>query len=213
MPLNLHTFTFNAFSENTYLVWDENKIGVAIDPGMMTREEEHSFRSFLTENEIQLQRVWLTHCHIDHIMGLDYIHRNYGIVAEAHALDQVNVERSPLVAEMYGLPYSEGPAPQYVLEPGNLSHAGIACVVRFTPGHSPGHVVFYFEKEGWLLAGDTLFQGSIGRTDLPGGDFATLEKSIRNELYTLPNETRVYSGHGPATTIEFEKNANPFVRP
>ncbi|MFM9423397.1 MAG: hypothetical protein RIR06_1858, partial [Bacteroidota bacterium] len=70
MPLNLHTFTFNAFSENTYLVWDENKIGVAIDPGMMTREEEHSFRSFLTENEIQLQRVWLTHCHIDHIMGL-----------------------------------------------------------------------------------------------------------------------------------------------
>ena len=85
--------------------------------------------------------------------------------------------------------------------------------MRFTPGHSPGHVVFYFEKEGWLLAGDTLFQGSIGRTDLPGGDFATLEKSIRNELYTLPHETKVYSGHGPATTIEYEKNANPFVRP
>jgi glyoxylase-like metal-dependent hydrolase (beta-lactamase superfamily II) len=171
------------------------------------------FSSFLTENDIQLQRVWLTHCHIDHIMGLDYIHRNYGIVAEAHSLDIVNVERSPLVANMYGLPYTEGPAPHYVLEPGNLSHAGIACEVRFTPGHSPGHVVFYFQGEGWLLAGDTLFQGSIGRTDLPGGDFATLEKSIRNELYTLPNETKVYSGHGPETTIEYEKNANPFVRP
>jgi hydroxyacylglutathione hydrolase len=213
MPLNLHAFTFNAFSENTYLIWDENKNGVAIDPGMMTRAEEQVFSTFLTENEIRLNRVWLTHCHIDHIMGLDFIHRTYGLRGEAHVLDQVNVERSPVVASMYGLPYSEGPAPEYSLEPGNLSCDGIACNVLFTPGHSPGHVVFYFEKEGWLLAGDTLFQGSIGRTDLPGGDFPTLEKSIRNELYTLPNETAVYSGHGPATTIEFEKKSNPFVRP
>jgi hydroxyacylglutathione hydrolase len=213
MPLNLHTFTFNAFSENTYLIWDENKIAVAIDPGMMTRAEEHEFTSFLNEQGITLTRIWLTHCHIDHIMGLDYIHRTYGITAEAHELDCVNVERSPIVAGMYGLPYQEGPAPEYSLTAGVLECGEISCEVRFTPGHSPGHVVFYFRNENWLIAGDTLFQGSIGRTDLPGGDFPTLERSIRNELYCLPEETVVYCGHGPSTTIGIEKKTNPFVQP
>jgi hydroxyacylglutathione hydrolase len=213
MSLNLQSFTFNAFSENTYLIWDENKYGILIDPGMMTRAEEQEFTSFLNEQGINLKRVWLTHCHIDHIMGLDYIYRTYGLTSEAHELDKVNVERSPVVAGMYGLPYSEGPAPAYSLAAGALEFGDISCEVRFTPGHSPGHVVFYFQNEGWVFAGDTLFQGSIGRTDLPGGDFPTLEQSIRRELYSLPEETVVYCGHGPSTTIGSEKKSNPFVQP
>jgi glyoxylase-like metal-dependent hydrolase (beta-lactamase superfamily II) len=166
----------------------------------------------LKAEELTVVDIWLTHCHIDHIMGLDFCFREFGLKGIAHALDQANIERSELVAGMYGIPYTAGPEPEYILEEGKMNRHGFETDVLFVPGHSPGHVAFYFEETGVVFSGDVLFERSIGRTDLPGGDFETLADSIRTKMYALPEETVIYCGHGDSTTIGEEKNENPFVK-
>jgi len=211
--MQIQIFSFNAFRENTVVLWNEKKEAIIIDPGMSSRVEEGEFINWFNGLGLKLIDVWLTHCHIDHIMGLDFIYREFGLKGKAHALDAVNVERSPIVAGMYGIPYTEGPVPDYVLVEGNLRSGDFATQILFVPGHSPGHVAFYFEDEKVVINGDCLFEGSVGRTDLPGGNAEQLAESIRTKLYTLPDETVVVCGHGDNTTIGAEKQSNPFVRP
>ena len=210
--MQIQLFSFNAFRENTVVLWNEKKEAIIIDPGMSTRVEEGEFLDWFKHHDLNLIDVWLTHCHIDHIMGLDFIYRQFGMKGKAHALDAVNVERSPIVAGMYGIPYTEGPVPDYVIVEGNLRAGDFATQILFVPGHSPGHVAYYFERENVVINGDCLFEGSVGRTDLPGGNAEQLAESIRTKLYTLPDETVVVCGHGDNTTIGAEKRTNPFVR-
>jgi hydroxyacylglutathione hydrolase len=210
--MQIQLFSFNAFRENTVVLWNEKKEAIIIDPGMSTRIEEGEFLDWFKQHDLNLIDVWLTHCHIDHIMGLDFIYREFGMKGKAHALDAVNVERSPIVAGMYGIPYTEGPVPDYVMVEGNLRAGDFATQILFVPGHSPGHVAYYFETENVVINGDCLFEGSVGRTDLPGGNAEQLAESIRTKLYTLPDETVVVCGHGDNTTIGAEKRNNPFVR-
>lgn len=210
--MNIQSFQFNAFSENTHVIWNSEKQAVIIDPGMSNRLEESEFLSWLKSEELTVVDVWLTHCHIDHIMGLDFCFREFGLKGIAHALDQVNIERSELVAGMYGIPYTAGPEPEYLLQEGKMKRHNFETNVLFVPGHSPGHVAFYFEETGVVFSGDVLFERSIGRTDLPGGDYDTLATSIRTKMYLLPEETVIYSGHGDTTTVGEEKRENPFVK-
>ena len=141
--MQIQLFSFNAFRENTVVLWNEKKEAIIIDPGMSTRVEEGEFLDWFKQHDLNLNDVWLTHCHIDHIMGLDFIYREFGMKGKAHALDAVNVERSPIVAGMYGIPYTEGPVPDYVMVEGNLRAGDFATQILFVPGHSPGHVAYY----------------------------------------------------------------------
>lgn len=209
--MKIQTFTFNPFSVNTYLLYHGDK-AVVIDPGMSSSVEQREFDDFVEEHNLKLTDCWLTHAHIDHVMGCDHVFRKYGHTPKLHPDDKVTLGYSKRAAEMYGVPYTESPDPDLVWKHGMQFHAlGTKVEVRFTPGHAPGHVIFVFPEHDVVIGGDVLFAGSIGRTDLPGGDADTLAKSIETQCYTLPDKMKVYSGHGPATTIGEEKKSNPFV--
>jgi hydroxyacylglutathione hydrolase len=210
--MRLKSFTFNPFQQNTYLIWDEQQNAAIIDPGNHSQNEHTILQAFILENDLQLKRCLLTHAHIDHILGCDFIYRTYGLLPEVHNSDLFFVERMALSANMYGIPFEQAPTPEVMLTEGQrLTVGSIELQCLFTPGHSPGSISFYNEKAGVLISGDVLFKQGIGRTDLPLGDYDTLINSIQNKLFLLPDATKVYSGHGPSTTIGFEKLNNPFL--
>jgi len=212
--LELKSFTFNGFSENTYLIFDtETSEGVLIDPGMCNALERKTLAEFIELHGITIQAIWLTHSHIDHILGLAWSVERFNCPYFQTKIDHETLTAAPLYAGLYGLPKVEVPEKSYTpIQHGDKVSCGQhSFEVRFCPGHAPGHVVFYHPTLG-VLGGDVLFAGSIGRTDLPGADFATLEISIKKQLYILPDSTRVYPGHGPYTTIGQEKLNNPYVR-
>ena len=162
-------FTFGPFQENTVVLWDETGEGVVIDPGMYHSEEEKVFSSFIEEKGIKLVALWNTHAHIDHVMGNDYIHRTYDLEPVLHQADLPTFDGSMRAAELYGLSYTEGPRPETFMEDGDvLSFGNSACKVLFTPGHAPGHVVFFFEKYNLVVNGDVLFNGSVGKSGPSG---------------------------------------------
>ncbi len=212
--MRVHSFTFNPFAENTYVLIDDTTRQCAVvDPGCHTPAEQAALRGFFEQEGLTPTALLLTHSHIDHVLGLDFVSRTWGLVAQHHALDQETLRAVPLYAGTYGFPGFRLPdATSLLPADGTVTFGGVTLEVRFVPGHAPGHVVFYHAPTAQLLGGDVLFQGSVGRTDLPGGDFATLETSIRAQLYTLPDAVTVYPGHGPSTTIGHEKRTNPFVR-
>ena len=210
--LKLKSFEFGPFAENTYLIWDSNKVAAIIDPGNSNNSENQMIKRFIADNELKLQRLLLTHAHIDHILGAKFIYDEYKLLPEVHKEDVYFVEVMGKTAEMYGLPYEQAPMPQNLIDDAQVIELGelrFKCI--FTPGHSPGSISFYFEKEKVLIAGDVLFYGSIGRTDLPRGDHATLISSIKTKLFPLGDDIKVFSGHGPSTTIGFERSNNPFL--
>lgn len=210
--LKLKSFTVNPFQQNTYLIWDSNNIAAIIDPGNSTNLENVMIKKFISENNLNLTRLLLTHAHIDHIMGNKFIFDEYGLLPEVHTEDVFFIDAMKQTAMMYGVNCEESPKPEKYLEHNQLIEIGelkIKCI--HTPGHSPGSITFYFEHEKVLISGDVLFNGSIGRTDLPKGDFDTLINSIKNKLFPLGDDVKVYSGHGPATTIGNEKQSNPFL--
>lgn len=168
---------------------------------------------FISDNGLKPVRLINTHCHLDHVFGNKFVADTWGLALEIHAAELPVLERFPQVCQMYGIPNVEvSPMPGAFLAEGReLAFGETILHMLFTPGHSPGSLSFYNKKEGYVLAGDVLFYESIGRTDLPGGDFDTLIHSIRTELFALPGETLVYSGHGPTTTIRHEKEYNPFL--
>ncbi|HEX3234478.1 MAG TPA: MBL fold metallo-hydrolase [Gemmatimonadales bacterium] len=194
-------------AQNCYLVADRRtRDAVIIDPG----EEPAMFLAELDTRAWTLRAVWLTHAHVDHIVGVGAVKRATGAPIHMHRLDRPIYDALPQFGSWIGLELEPPPPPDVELEPGaKLRVGGVEFEVRFTPGHSPGSVSFV--GPGLVLSGDVLFNGSIGRTDLPGGDFATLMASIQTQLLSLPDSTVVYSGHGPDTTIGIERLTNPFL--
>jgi glyoxylase-like metal-dependent hydrolase (beta-lactamase superfamily II) len=195
------------FAENCYLVADRRtRQAVIIDPG----EEPAMFLAELDTRAWSLGAIWLTHAHIDHILGVGAVHAATGAPIHLHPLDRPIYDALPQYGGWVGMQLEKPPAPHRELRPGQVLHVG-GCefTVRFTPGHSPGSVSFV--GEGMVFGGDVLFNGSVGRTDLPGGDAATLMASIQSQLLSLPDSTVVHSGHGPDTTIGVERLTNPFL--
>lgn len=211
--LNVHFFTFNPFDENTYIISNHKKECWVIDPGMYEQREIDEFISFIDKEGLKPQAIINTHAHLDHIFGVQALKDKYGIPFSIHEKELPVLVRGADTAAMFGIPFTNVPkADSYIVEGKPLQLGDDTLNVSFTPGHSPGSVSFYYPKVGWVIAGDVLFNGSIGRTDLPGGDFDTLITSIRTHLFTLPDDTTVLSGHGPATTIGDEKRDNPFLK-
>lgn len=211
--ITIHSFTFNPFQENTYLLTNENKEAFIIDPGMYGNAEASKLISFIEENGYTPLKIINTHAHIDHILGVDDLKTKFNIPFALHSHEKEVLESGPMSAAAYGLNFKIAPLIDEFLVEDQIIKFGeseIHCLL--TPGHSPGSISFFLPIEKILIAGDTLFNGSIGRTDLPGGHHHTLLESIKSKLYSLPSETMVYPGHGPVTQIGYEKQSNPFVQ-
>lgn len=205
-------FTFSPVQENTYVLYNEQKQAVLIDPGCYFEEERAELLSFVQQNGLQLQLLLNTHCHLDHVFGNKWVHEEFGLELHLHPNEQQVLDFAPTSGLMWNLPFDNYTGPLHFLQEGQKIQVGAdELEVLVAPGHSPGHVCFYCRSQGFVIGGDVLFRESIGRTDLPGGNHATLLQSIRNQLFTLPNETLVYSGHGEPTTIGHEKRYNPFL--
>ncbi len=206
-------FTFGPFSENTYVMVDRaSKECIIVDPGMYDSDERNYFKQSLDSRGLTPALLINTHAHIDHVMGNSFVHDEYGLVPQIHKLGELVMERAESTAQVYGLNYDLSPKGETTLEEGkDVTFNGHTLEVFFTPGHSPDHIVLYNRKEDYIIGGDVLFKGSVGRVDLPGSVPADLEKSIRTKLYVLPEKTEVHPGHGPETTIGEEKTSNPFV--
>lgn len=210
--MDVSIFTFNAFQENTYVLFDDTKECVIIDPGCNNPEEQKTLSDFISSNNLTPVRLLNTHCHIDHVLGNKYVADTYSLVLEAHKGEVAVLESCKMVANMYNIAYTESPAiSTYIDEGEEIKFGNTTLEIFFTPGHSPASISFFNREQGILMAGDVLFQRSIGRTDLPGGDFDTLILSIKTKFYPLEDGVIVYPGHGPSTTIGEEKAANPFL--
>jgi glyoxylase-like metal-dependent hydrolase (beta-lactamase superfamily II) len=209
--LQIAMFTFSPIQENTYLLYNEAGQAVLIDPGCYFQEEKEELAAFMESHHLQLDKLLQTHCHLDHVFGLKWAAEQWQLQPHLHANEEKVLQWAPASGNMWNLPFDNYEGPVHRLQAGQEIHLGNdTLTVLFAPGHSPGHVCFYCQEQGFVIGGDVLFQGSIGRTDLPGGSHSQLLDSIRTQLFTLPDETVVYPGHGPSTTIGEEKRSNPF---
>lgn len=210
--MKLKSYTVGPFSENTYLLTARNE-SILIDPGFFDPAEYRTFRDELDESGSQLLAVFLTHAHVDHVLGLEKVLKDFEVPVYLNHSDLYLWENFPNQAQMFGFRTSGFDfVPEALHEQKDFGLGDFRFDVLYTPGHSPDHVSLYFKDEGLLISGDALFRQSIGRTDLYKGDFETLAGSIREKLYTLPDDTVVWPGHGPSTTVGFEKEENGFVK-
>jgi len=206
-------FIFNAFQVNTYLLYDESLDCIIIDAACYEEKEKEELRDYLSENKLKLVRNINTHCHIDHILGNAFIAEQYGIYPEYHEESVPFFLTAREIGSSFGYTIGKFPDPKGFIEGGNIiSYGKNNLKVLYTPGHAAGSICLYNEKEGFVLSGDVLFKDTIGRTDLPSGNFNLLMNSIRKNLFILPDETIIYPGHGPETTIGYEKENNQFIR-
>ena len=213
MSLTVHTLTFNPFQENTYVISAPSGECIIIDPGCFDEYEREELVECIDKQKLKPVRLINTHCHIDHVLGNAYVAKTWNLGLEIHMGEIPVLASGVSVSNMYGVPYDPSPLPSSFLAEGDeVVLDGISMKVLFTPGHSPASICLYNQSDGWVIGGDVLFYESIGRTDLPGGDHQTLLKSIRTQLFVLPNETVVYPGHGPSTKIGYEKMFNPFMQ-
>ena len=209
----VYQLTYGPFAENTYVIADDDLNAVIIDPGMYHPEENVRFFEFINSYQLKPCRLLLTHAHLDHVFGVNWVNKTYELTPEIHNDDQIVYDSAEVVAKQYGLNMNK-------LVPSNISlvhnevfkFGGSEFRIIHTPGHSPGSVCFGNDNEGYIISGDVLFQGSIGRTDLPGGDYNVLMKSINEYIINLAGDTIIYSGHGPVTTVGQEKVSNPFLQ-
>jgi hydroxyacylglutathione hydrolase len=208
--LKIKSFTFNPFQENTYVLSEGND-AVVIDSGNSDKNETAALDNYISEEKLVIKYLLNTHCHIDHVLGNYHVKEKYNVPFMIHEKDLPVLRSVKSYAPNYGFPLYSECLPDSFLKEGDEINFGVAKMkVLFVPGHAPGHIAFYFEKEKKLISGDVLFRSSIGRTDLPGGNFETLILSIHQKLFTLPDDVTVYSGHGPTTTLGEEKVSNPF---
>ena len=209
----IQAFEFSPFAENTYVMWDETGECAIFDPGCYTHEERDALRQFIEAKNLRPVRLINTHCHLDHVFGNPFVVKTWGLGLEIHEGELPVLASFEKVCQMYGVPFQDPqPMPTNFIESGEtLTFGNTKLQVLFTPGHSPASLSFYCEAEKFVLSGDVLFYESIGRTDLPGGNFDTLIQSIRTQILTLPDETVVLSGHGPSTTVRHEREYNPFL--
>jgi glyoxylase-like metal-dependent hydrolase (beta-lactamase superfamily II) len=211
--LTVQSFTFNPVQENSYVVYNDKKQCCIIDPGCYFASEEKELKDFIENNELQPVYLLNTHCHLDHIFGNRFVSKAFALELYLHKLEKPVLEYGPISGQMWQMPFDNYDGPLHFLDEGDGVRIGEdELEVLFTPGHSPGSISFYSAAQKFLISGDVLFQGSVGRTDLPGGDFRILEETIKTKLYTLPGDTIVYAGHGGSTTIADEQKANPFVK-
>jgi hydroxyacylglutathione hydrolase len=209
--IRIQPFVFNAFQENTYVISDETNACVIIDPGCYDEQEKKELSDYISNNHLNVQMLWNTHCHIDHILGNDFVKGKYNTKLYLHPTEEYVLNAQKVLAPHYGFHlYQEAKPDVYLKEGDTVEFGDQKFSVLFVPGHSPGHIAFYNEKEKVVFAGDVLFQNSIGRTDLPGGNHNTLINNIHQKLFTLPEDVTVYPGHGGETTIGVEKRTNPF---
>ncbi|HLF63767.1 MAG TPA: MBL fold metallo-hydrolase [Saprospiraceae bacterium] len=210
--MNIHSFTFNPFAENTYILYDDSRECVIVDPGCYGRAEEKQLADFISAQKLKPVRLINTHCHIDHVFGIPFVSRHYGLTLEIHRGELIVLQFAPQSGMMFGTPVEPMPEPVAFIEEGDvIAFGNTKLEVLFTPGHSPASICFYDKEGKQLISGDVLFKGSIGRTDLPGGDYETLMKSIFTKLMILDDEVKVYPGHMESTTIGEERKRNPFI--
>jgi hydroxyacylglutathione hydrolase len=207
------SFVFSPIAENTYVLNNEAGDCIIIDPGCYFGNERRELSDYFSANSLAPKYLLNTHCHLDHVFGNKFIHDTYRLELYVHTNEQVVLENAGLAGLRWNMPFDNYKGPLHFLREDDIIRLGKdELKVLFAPGHSPGHICFYCEKQHFIIGGDVLFKMSIGRTDLPGGDFKTLIASIRNKLFVLPDETIVYSGHGDPTSIGFEKINNPFLK-
>jgi len=208
--LRIETFTFNPFQENTYVVYSGTE-AIIVDPGCYESHERKELDDFLAAEKLIPALLVNTHGHIDHVLGNDHVKSRYRIPLAIHAADVPVLKAVKAYAGNYGFAAYQETEPDRLLTEGEtLTLGDTSCTILFLPGHAPGHIGLYFSTEGKLISGDVLFRESIGRTDLPGGDHATLIRSITDKVFHLPDAVEVYPGHGPTTTVGYEKIHNPF---
>jgi hydroxyacylglutathione hydrolase len=208
--LKIKSFTFNPFQENTYVL-SSNSEAVVIDPGNSDRNESAELDKHIADEKLIVKYLLNTHCHIDHVLGNYHVKDKYKVPFLIHQTELPVLRAVKSYSSNYGFPqYTECEPDSFLKEGDDVGFGDVNARVIFVPGHAPGHIAFYFSDEKKLFSGDVLFRASIGRTDLPGGDFDTLIKSIHQKLFTLPDGVVVYSGHGPTTTLGEEKISNPF---
>ncbi|MDR0264383.1 MAG: MBL fold metallo-hydrolase [Sphingobacterium sp.] len=211
--LTIKTFTFNPYQENTYLLYNDLGNAIIIDPGMYGEQEQEELTTFITDNGLKPTILLNTHCHIDHVLGNSFVHEKFALLPQFHEGEVPILVAVQNYAPQMGFRYDISPIGEAFLNDGDtISLDNDKLKVILAPGHSPAHICFYSADQKFLIGGDVLFRNSIGRTDLPGGNHQQLLDSIKAKLYTLPDDTVVYPGHGPSTTIGFEKNSNPFIR-
>ena len=210
--IQIKKFTFNPVQENTYVLYDQTGECIIVDAGCYFDYEQEELENFIQTKNLNPVKLVNTHCHFDHILGINYCRSKYKIPFFAHEEDDFLVDQIVGYGDRFGFPLEPVESADHFLTEGEQVVFGKASLeVIHVPGHAPGHIVLYCPRQHFLVAGDVLFYGSIGRTDLPKGNFEHLVSNIKTKLFTLPDETTVYCGHGPETTIGFEKNNNPFL--
>lgn len=211
--ITVKSFPFNYFSVNTYIVHDSTREAVIIDCGCVSPQEDDVVKNYIDENHLTLKHNLCTHLHLDHILGNAFIYKTYGVSPKAHKADINALPSAKEQARMFGLSprIVSVTVEKYLIGGENITFGHSVLTTLLIPGHSPGSLSFYNKEKGYLFSGDTLFAGSIGRTDLWGGNMEVLIAAIHDKLLTLPDETIVYPGHGQDTTIFAEKRDNPFL--
>lgn len=211
--MQIRQFTFNPFQENTYIVYNDEKEAMIIDPGCYTEDEEKILDKFIVSNGLIVKLLVNTHLHIDHVFGNAFVEEKYHVKASANRDDEFWIAGMEDQAKMFGIPLLRNPPTigQYIKEGDQLSLGSETFLVFQVPGHSPGSIVLYNERNSCIFVGDVLFENSIGRTDFMGSSYQSLIEGIQEKLLTLPENTVVYCGHGPSTTIGREKKGNPFL--
>lgn len=211
--ISIKKFTFNPFQENTYVVYNDKNNCIIIDPGCYEKQEFDLIDQFIQDKEFTIKDIIITHSHIDHVLGAHFFTNKYNLLPIHHEIDAETLKSIPSYAHVYGFNFTEfNSSKKY------LSHNEIYYLdddkfeIKFTPGHAPGHISLINHEEKAIFSGDVIFQNSIGRTDLPGGDFDVLEQTILNEIYSLPDDYKIFSGHGNKTSVGHEKINNPFVK-
>ncbi len=211
--MNIQSFVFNPFYENTYVLWDDTQEAIIVDPGCYEKYEQEELLGFIRLKKLEVKLILNTHCHIDHVLGNYWATEAFKCPLWIPENELSSFKAVTTYAPNWGVTrYTEAEVNQLVKEFDNIQFGNVMLTAIEAPGHSPGHLVYYWPKGHILVGGDVLFKGSIGRTDLPGGNHDLLLQNIREKIYTLPGETVVYPGHGPSTTVEFERKSNPFVR-
>ncbi len=212
--MDIKSFVFNAFYENTYLLSSSNLETLVLDPGCYEDFEKKELTDLIKINKLKPIAIINTHCHIDHVLGNDYLKKLYNIPLWIPATEKNLLKSVSTYAPTMGIQdYQEAQPDKLLSEKDVITFGSEKLEILYAPGHSEGHLMFYHAADKSLMAGDVIFRESIGRTDLPGGNFKTLEESIKNQVYTLPEAVKIYPGHGPSTTVGHEKKHNPFVKP
>lgn len=210
--LTVKSFEFSPVQENTYVLTNEKDACLIIDPGCYFSGERTALKEHIEQQGLSPKILLNTHCHLDHVFGNRFVAETWDLPLHLHEKEQPVLKEAPTMGLLWGLPFENYRGELIYLVPGRSVTLGQdELEILFLPGHSPGSVGFYCRKQGFIIGGDVLFYGSIGRTDLPGGDHATLLRSIRERLLPLPDPTIVYAGHGEPTTIGWERAHNPFL--